>query len=147
MISTPRPPKELQAAERFDVKPTAQTHFAWLRTRMSIEQTAMSWVRTSLALIGFGFTIYQVLRSMNETAPFRGDAPRNLGLALIALGVIALILALWSYRGALRYLWSSEFRSVAGFDESSRRTFVPVVIVVLIFIGLWAFGAVWLRAT
>ena len=147
MISAPSPAKEQHRAERFEVKPTAQTHFAWLRTRMSIERTAMSWVRTSLALIGFGFTIYQVLRSMNETAPFRGDAPRNLGLALIALGVIALLLALLSYWGSLRYMWSSEFKSVAGFDESARRTFVPVVIIVLIFIGVWAFGAVWLRAT
>ena len=114
---------------------------------MSIERTAMSWVRTSLALIGFGFTIYQVLRSMNETAPFRGDAPRNLGLALIALGVLALLFALLSYWGAVRYMWSSEFRTVAGFDESSRRTFVPVVIIILVFIGLFAFVAVWLRAT
>ena len=147
MISTASAAKEQHGAERFDVKPTAQTHFAWLRTRMSIERTAMSWVRTSLALIGFGFTIYQVFRSLNEASPFRGDAPRNLGLALIALGVIALLLALLSYWGALRYMWSSEFRAVAGFEESSRRTFVPVVIVVLIFIGLWAFVAVWLRAT
>lgn len=147
MISTPSPPKEQHGAGRFEVKPTAQTHFAWLRTRMSIEQTAMSWVRTSLALIGFGFTIYQVLRSLTETAPFRGDAPRDLGLAFIALGVVALLFALLSYRGALHYMWSGEFRTVAGFDDSPRRTFVPVVIVVLLLIGLWAFVAVWLRAT
>jgi uncharacterized membrane protein YidH (DUF202 family) len=45
---------------RFEVKLTAETHFSWLRTRMSTERTLMSWVRTGTALIGFGFTIFQV---------------------------------------------------------------------------------------
>lgn len=106
----------------------------------------MSWVRTSIALIGFGFTIYQILRDLNGTAPLRADAPRHLGLALIGAGVLALVFALFSYNGALRYLWSSEYRPVAGFDEKPRRTFLPVVIIVLIVIGVWAFGAVLLRA-
>jgi putative membrane protein len=42
---------------RFEVKATASDHFSWLRTRLSIERTMMSWVRTATALIGFGFTI------------------------------------------------------------------------------------------
>ena len=52
---------------RFDVKPDAPTHFAWLRTRMSMERTLMSWVRTATALIGFGFTIFQFLHRFNQT--------------------------------------------------------------------------------
>jgi Predicted membrane protein len=43
------------------------THFAWLRTRMSMERTLMSWVRTATALIGFGFTIFQFLQRFNQT--------------------------------------------------------------------------------
>ena len=35
---------------RFEVKATASDHFAWLRTRLSIERTMMSWVRTAAAL-------------------------------------------------------------------------------------------------
>lgn len=34
------------------------SHFSWLRTRLSVERTLMSWVRTAIALIGFGFTIF-----------------------------------------------------------------------------------------
>ena len=45
---------------RFEVKADVPTHFAWLRTRMSIERTLMSWLRTATALIGFGFTIFPV---------------------------------------------------------------------------------------
>ena len=56
---------------RFEVKPTAGNHFAWLRTRMSIDRTLMAWVRTATALIGFGFTIVQFferLGSMDNVA-------------------------------------------------------------------------------
>ena len=35
---------------RFEVRPTSDSHFGWLRTRLSVERTLMSWVRTSVAL-------------------------------------------------------------------------------------------------
>jgi hypothetical protein len=31
-------------AGRFEVRVTADSHFAWLRTRLSVERTLMSWV-------------------------------------------------------------------------------------------------------
>jgi putative membrane protein len=43
---------------RFEVKGDVPTHFAWLRTRMSMERTLMSWVRTATALIGFGLRFF-----------------------------------------------------------------------------------------
>ena len=51
------------------------THFAWLRTRMSLERTLMSWVRTATALIGFGFTIFQFFERFNQMAGVEG--PRH----------------------------------------------------------------------
>ena len=51
---------------RFEVKATASDHFSWLRTRLSVERTMMSWVRTATALIGFGFTIVQFFDRMQE---------------------------------------------------------------------------------
>src|SRR5262249_45288094 len=44
---------------RFEVRVTADSHFAWLRTRLAVERTMMSWVRTAVSLIGFGFAIEQ----------------------------------------------------------------------------------------
>ena len=46
---------------RFEVRVTADTHFGWLRTRLSVERTMMSWIRTAVSLIGFGFAIVQFL--------------------------------------------------------------------------------------
>jgi putative membrane protein len=47
------------SADRFEVRVTADSHFSWIRTRLSLERTMMSWIRTAVALIGFGFAIVQ----------------------------------------------------------------------------------------
>jgi putative membrane protein len=44
-------------ANRFEVRVTSDSHFAWLRTRLSVERTMMSWLRTAVSLIGFGFAL------------------------------------------------------------------------------------------
>src|SRR5262245_44750724 len=57
---------------RFEVKTTGESHFSWLRTRLSVERTLMSWVRTAVALIGFGFTsvqFFERLPAISGVAP------------------------------------------------------------------------------
>jgi len=134
---------------RFEVKGDAPSHFAWLRTRMSMERTLMSWVRTATALIGFGFTIFQFLYRFNKTpgveAPEYPWAPWFLGLGLIGTGLVALIISVWEYRSLVRYLWEKDFKPIAGVDESAHRTPVIAVSVVLILIGIFAFVAVLFR--
>src|SRR5215472_15177915 len=80
---------------RFEVRVTADSHFAWVRTRLSLERTMMSWLRTAVALIGFGFAIVQYLEHLEETpgarAAYLPHAPRYLGLALISCGILALL--------------------------------------------------------
>ncbi len=72
---------------------------AVLRTAMAADRTLMSWIRTSLSMIGFGFTLYKILQALQEAggALPRETTPRNAGLLLIALGVAALILGTWEY--------------------------------------------------
>jgi len=134
---------------RFEVRTTAESHFSWLRTRMSVERTLMSWVRTATALIGFGFTIFQFLSRFNETpgfaAPKHPEAPWFLSLGLIGTGIVALIIAVREYRMVINYLWETDFKPIAGVSESAHQTPVLAVSVVLILIGIFAFGAVFLR--
>ena len=135
---------------RFEVRPTADTNWGWLRTRMALERTMMSWVRTAVSLIGFGFTIVQFFERLHATsgvAPaLRPEAPRYLGLSLIAAGVVSLLIAIWQYRSVVHYLWGKEFASVAGMGDTVRMTPLYGVAIALIFIGLFAFGAVFIRA-
>jgi putative membrane protein len=134
---------------RFEIKATASDHFAWLRTRLSIERTMMAWVRTAIALIGFGFTIVQFLdrmKDMSGVAPPRfNDAPRYLGLSLIFCGIAALLISIWQYRWGLRYLWSEEFAEIAGARRGGLKTPLFAVSVALAVIGVFAFGVVAFR--
>jgi putative membrane protein len=133
---------------RFEVKATASDHFSWLRTRLSVERTMMSWVRTATGLIGFGFTIVQFFARIEApgTAPaYFPHAPRYLGLSLIFCGVAALVIAIWEYHWGLRYLWSRDFAAIAGFTREGKQTPLLAVAIVLALIGIFAFFAVLFR--
>jgi len=141
-------------AGRFEVRTTSDSHFGWLRTRLSLERTMMSWVRTAVSLIGFGFAIVQFFDRMRElpgALPARHPrAPEYLGLALIACGVLALVVSIWQYWWTVRYLWSRQFASIAGMagEQMTRerlRSPVVAIAVLLIGIGVFAFLAVLLR--
>jgi putative membrane protein len=137
-------------APRFEVATKVETHLAWLQSRMSTERTLMSCVRTATALIGFGFTIVQFfnqLNAMNGIAPAaRPEMPRVFGLALIAAGTLFLIVALYQYRTITRYLWSRDYRPIAGIDgKPFQAKPAAAIAVLLVLVGIFAFGAVLLR--
>src|SRR5512147_1428420 len=69
-----------------------RTGMSFQRTRMSADRTLMSVIRTSLSLIGFGFTIFQFFTKLREVGTLaHAAAPRNFGVALVALGILMLI--------------------------------------------------------
>ena len=142
-------PHSAPSAGRFEVRVTSDSHFGWIRTRLSIERTMMSWVRTATALIGFGFTIVQFFAHIQETpgvAPaYFPHAPRYLGLSLIFCGVMALVISIWEYHWGLRYLWGENFAAIAGVTREGKQTPLLAVAVLLALVGVFAFFAVLLR--
>jgi putative membrane protein len=138
-------------ASRFEVRVTASDHFAWLRTRLALERTIMAWLRTAVALIGFGFAIVQYLEHLQQLPGARPaylpESPRYLGLALISCGILALLISIWQYWWSIRYLWGEPFAPIAGVTKEGMQTPVIAVAIVLIFIGLFAFFAVLFRLT
>src|SRR5262252_9175747 len=135
--------------DRFTVRVTSDSHFSWVRTRLALERTMMSRLRTATALIGFGFAIVQFfehLQQMVGTHPaYFPNAPHYLGLALISCGVLALVISLWQYRWTVRYLWGGSFAPIAGMTKEGMQSPVIAIAVLLICIGLFAFFAVLLR--
>jgi putative membrane protein len=133
------------------VRATAADHFAWVRTRLALERTIMSWLRTAVALIGFGFAIVQYLEHLQQFPGARSaylpEAPRYLGLALISCGILALLVSIWQYWWGIRYLWGDPFTPIAGVTKEGMQTPVIAVAIVLILIGLFAFFAVLFRLT
>jgi putative membrane protein len=143
-----------EPTQRFEVRVTSDSHFGWIRTRLALERTLMAWVRTGVALIGFGFTIvqfFQRLEGMGGVGPARRpQAPRHLGLALIGAGVLALVISGLQYWRVVQYLWSPPFKPLAGLEAKPMgaiyaQTPILAVVIVVTLIGVFAFFAVLLR--
>ncbi|HEY1428407.1 MAG TPA: DUF202 domain-containing protein [Candidatus Tumulicola sp.] len=65
------------------------------RTRLAQERTVLAWIRTAVSLITFGFAIYSFFAipsgAGHEHASHLG--PRIFSIALIAMGLVSLLLA------------------------------------------------------
>jgi putative membrane protein len=142
-------PGVVSNADRFEVRVTADSHFAWLRTCLAVERTMMSWLRTAVSLIGFGFAIVQFferLEQMTGAQPaLHPDAPKYLGLALISAGIASVLVSIFQYWRMGRYLRGGPFAQVAGMGADAMNSPVIAVAVLLAMIGAFAFSAVLLR--
>ncbi len=63
-------------------------------------------------------------------------------IGLIAAGTLALFIAAREYRSMLRYLWSEEFRDIAGIRDRPGFTPVLTVATLLILVGVTTLVAV-----
>jgi putative membrane protein len=78
------------------------------RTRLAADRTLMAWIRTSVSMISFGFTIFKFFVYLRESnllssqLPLHG--PRNLGLGLVGLGTLLLGMAIVEYLLYQRWL-------------------------------------------
>jgi putative membrane protein len=107
------------------------------RNFMAAERTLMAWIRTSLSLISFGFTVGKFFDYLaaEKGRPVRGFivrilGPDGIGMALVALGTFALLFALIDHRGTLRRL--------QGEGLEKRRNVAAVVATILCFLGISA---------
>jgi putative membrane protein len=90
----------------------------------SAERTLLSWIRTGLSLMGFGFVVarFGLLQSAQPQSPRFSEW---LGIALILIGVLAMALAAAAYVRLVRDL----NRGLATFDRpSSQGIFLAVVL-------------------
>jgi len=118
-----------------------RTDLAVRRSAIAAERTLMAWIRTAISMIGFGFSIYKFFQylpsDLAKENTLHPNAPRNLGLTLVALGTLALAAATWQHRMFLREIGAWQIRG--GWSIS----FVVAIAVVLI--GILTFYGVLLR--
>jgi putative membrane protein len=112
---------ETAPKDRGTVLAEERTDLALQRTIIASERTLMAWIRTAISMIGFGFTIYKFFQYQAEEIAAgnikRPQAPRNLGMSLIALGTLGLAAAAWQHRRFLneigathhKHFWSISF--------------------------------------
>jgi putative membrane protein len=75
------------------------------RSFLAFERTLMAWLRTSLSMISFGFTLVKFFEFLEDE---RGGAivgrfgriwaPASVGMAMVVIGTVALIIAIFQHR-------------------------------------------------
>jgi putative membrane protein len=84
------------------------------RNREAADRTLLAWIRTSLALISFGFGIERLGQAAIELdgklAGFSAIRTRVGGAVLVALGIAATLAGMWEHRRMLQAIASNEYR-------------------------------------
>lgn len=125
-----------------------RTLLSFARTHQSLDRTLMSQIRTSLALITFGFTIYQAFKGLDQSPVTiaSGTEARIFGASLVFAGMLMLSLGLVHHVRSLRHLRELRARhlreatSVAG--DFAPLPFTLVTGVLMWLIGLFAILAI-----
>jgi putative membrane protein len=107
------------------------------RNALAAERTLLAWVRTGLAMMGFGFVVARFGIFLREAATFRGTEPMHstgmsqwVGAALVVLGVVVNLLAAYRYVRLLEALDRGEAY------RPTRWTLGVIVTLALALIGL-----------
>ena len=90
-----------------DTPNQAPPNLQMMNTLMAADRTLMAWIRTSLSLLSFGFTIYKILEGFQDAGGkfvVRTDVPRNAGLFLTGMGTLAMVMGTIEYWQTLKVL-------------------------------------------
>lgn len=113
------------------------------RTRAAEDRTLMAWIRTSLSLIGFGFGIPTIVRTIESTKIGKDINPHHfanaIGLAFISIGMFAMYNALKDHRRILRQIQNDRY-----IYESS--LMAEQVGIAMLLVGLVSFVAILIKA-
>ncbi|MEZ4563615.1 MAG: DUF202 domain-containing protein [Thermomicrobiales bacterium] len=114
------------------------TQLSWQRSELSNLRTLLAWARTAVSMIGFGFTIYNFYRGFLEELATAGRAngARNLGLALVTAGTLAMLVAVWNYWSTNKAL--ARLHGVLDIPEEFKQRWIYAYLLsaVLFLIGL-----------
>ena len=84
------------------------------RVQYAAERTLLAWIRTGLAMMGFGFVVARFSLFLRELTGLRGELPptpgwsRYIGTAIVALGVLVTFTASVRHRRDIRRLRSGQ---------------------------------------
>ncbi len=89
--------------------PNVQEELAHERNRLAADRSLLSFIRSSVTLIGTGIGVDQVVEALSENAPFINQWAYSLSLLLIGLGVINLLFAALDCQGEMKRLKQPQY--------------------------------------
>ena len=122
-------------------KPTnLNNELAKERNRAAAERTLMAWIRTCLALIGFGFGIDRIVTVLDAETDNNQIEPlllsRFLGLAFIALGTAALLAASLDHRRELKRIRRDDYLYTPRTSQALSVAIILAILGVVAFCGI-----------
>jgi putative membrane protein len=110
------------------------------RNRAAADRTLMAWIRTALAMIGFGFGVGKVYEALEQANPGQVvdafNSSKIVGEALIALGVLGLLAAVVQHMAILKRINSEQY------IYRAPRALPMIVAALLLSIGVFAFVSI-----
>jgi putative membrane protein len=124
-----------------NLKKTSTTNeLARDRNRAAADRTLMAWIRTALAMIGFGFGVGKLYDALEKANPDQVTDPIHsayiVGEALIALGVLGLFAAVIQHWQILKKIKNEQF------IYRPPRALPMIVATLLLLIGVFAFVSI-----
>ena len=120
-----------------------RTDLALLRNYMAVERTLMAWIRTSLSMISFGFTIGKLGQVMTDVE-VRGFLGRVRDLSVESIAYFLVILGTLSLLGAVVQHWL-EVRNLRAMGFRRRFSIAFVVALLLSVVGGFALSSLILK--
>jgi len=126
---------------RANIRKTSTTNeLARERNRAAADRTLMAWIRTALAMIGFGFGVGKLYEALEQSNPEQVIDPlhssRIVGEALIALGVLGLLAAVIQHMSILKQINNEQY------IYRAPRALPMIVAALLLSIGVFAFVSI-----
>jgi putative membrane protein len=104
-VSTPSESRRERPITRATKLALERTDLAMLRTYWAADRTLMGWIRTSLAMISFGFTIGKIGRALEGSGTrIRPGELDGLAYFLLIIGVASLVAAVVQHEARVRSL-------------------------------------------
>lgn len=121
-----------------NVRTTSTTNeLARERNRAAADRTLMAWIRTSIAMIGFGFGVGKLSDVLEKKVAAMPDDPIHSGLifgeAFITLGVLSLLAAIIQYGRILKRIDNPQY------VYTHSRALPMITAIALLAIGLFGF--------
>ena len=120
-----------------------RTDLALVRNYMAVERTLMAWIRTSLSMISFGFTIGKLGQVMKDVE-VRGFLGRVRDLSVESIAYFLVILGTLSLLGAVVQHWL-EVRNLRAMGFRHRFSIAFVVALLLSVVGGFALSSLILK--